>query len=505
MDFLPGAWLVRVDGIHASMSMGQPLPGVWLPRQINVEAGFSLATGAFEATYARTFANYKLADVKSIIRVPKGQAPSPEDAAAGTFAPDVDAEAADVRGPAVPEDVVQAEIVREIRVHGNAAVADADVIALAGIAVGQPLGPSAVAEAERRLTQSGRFESVEVRKRYRSLTDETDVAIVLLVHEKPGVTSSAAGMIRRGGTFGRVGQRLMFLPILSYADGYGFSYGARLSTRDLLGGGEHLSFPLTWGATRRAAVEAERSFKTGPLTRVASSVGISQRENPRFRLDDRRVELKGRAERQFARLVRTGLEASRSTVDFGGIDDRLWTLGADVALDTRGSPTFPRNAILLGAGWSGLHIRSRDQRIDRYTTDARGYLGIVGQAVAAGRIRYTAASSALPDYERLLLGGASTLRGFRAGTFDGDRTLVTSLEVRLPISSVLSSARLGVLGFVDAAKAWDAGARAAHADWNQGVGGGVFLIAPLITLNLDLAHGLRNGDTRLHLSAGFGF
>ncbi len=68
MDFLPGAWLVRVDDIHASMSMGQPFAGMWLPREMDVHAGVSLATGPFEASYSRQFANYRLAEVKSIIR-----------------------------------------------------------------------------------------------------------------------------------------------------------------------------------------------------------------------------------------------------------------------------------------------------------------------------------------------------------------------------------------------------------------------------------------------------
>ena len=33
----------------------------------------------------------------------------------------------------------------------------------------------------------------------------------------------------------RVKSRLMFLPIITYADGYGFTYGGRVSTVDLLG------------------------------------------------------------------------------------------------------------------------------------------------------------------------------------------------------------------------------------------------------------------------------
>ena len=45
LDFLPGAWLVRIDDIRASMTMGQPFPGVWLPRDMNIHAGVTLATG----------------------------------------------------------------------------------------------------------------------------------------------------------------------------------------------------------------------------------------------------------------------------------------------------------------------------------------------------------------------------------------------------------------------------------------------------------------------------
>jgi outer membrane protein assembly factor BamA len=299
--------------------------------------------------------------------------------------------------------------------------------------------------------------------------------------------------------------RLMFLPILSYDDGYGFTYGGRVSTIGLLGMGERLSVPLTWGGTRRAALEFERTFKAGPLTRIESTYGIWQQENPHFELDDQRVEWTARAERSFAGLVRTGIDTSQSTVEFGQTDDRLWTLGANVALDTRGDPAFPRNAVMLGASWTGLHVRSLDQPINQYTTEARGYLGVIRQAVLAGRVQYSSADRTLPDYERLLLGGASNLRGFRTGTFDGDRMFVSSAELRVPITSVLSGAKLGLTAFMDASKAFNVGQKMKDAAWHQGVGGGVFLIATIVRINLDVAHGLRDGDTRVHLSSGFSF
>jgi outer membrane protein assembly factor BamA len=274
---------------------------------------------------------------------------------------------------------------------------------------------------------------------------------------------------------------------------------------NLLGAGERLSVPLTWGGTRRAAVEAERTFKSGPLTRVQSTFGIMQRENPRFEIDDRRVEWTGRAERTTARVLRTGVEGSRSSVDFGALDDRLWTVGAFAALDTRGDPAFPRNAVLLGARWNALHVDRRDEPIQRYTTEARGFLGVFRQLVLAGRVQYSTTDRPLPPYERLLMGGSSTLRGFKTGTFDGDRMLVTSTELRLPITSVLSGAKLGVSAFMDAGKIFDANQSLKDASWHQGVGGGVFLIATIFRLNLDVARGLKDGDTRVHLSSGFSF
>ena len=182
-----------------------------------------------------------------------------------------------------------------------------------------------------------------MRKRYRSLDDPTDVALVLVVHERPGVTSatSPAPVPVTGRGIG-VTSRLMFFPILSYADGYGFTYGGRVSTIDLLGAGERLSVPLTWGGTKRAAIEFERTFKTGPVSRVFSSFGIWNRENPHFDIDDQRVELKGRAERQFAHIVRIGVDASRSSVSFGTLDDDIWTFGTNAVLDTRARSRLSR-------------------------------------------------------------------------------------------------------------------------------------------------------------------
>jgi outer membrane protein insertion porin family len=125
--------------------------------------------------------------------------------------------------------------------------------------------------------------------------------------------------------------------------------------------------------------------------------------------------------------------------------------------------------------------------------------------VLAGRARYTTADAPLPIYERWLIGGSDTLRGFRTGAFEGDKALVTSAEFRAPITSVISGGKLGLNVFIDAAKTTDHGLRLEDAEWMRGAGAGVFLIASVFRLNLDVARSLDGGGTRVHFGTGFAF
>ena len=407
------------------------------------------------------------------------------------------------------------EVVREIRIHGNATVPDAEVLRIAGIAVGAPLEANSLDVVKRRLEDSGFFSTIDIRKRYRSLTDASDVALVLVVHEKAGVVANAAGQIERP-VMKRITSRVMFLPILSYADGYGLTYGARFSTVNLLGAGERLSVPLSWGGTRRVALEAERTFKRGPLTRILGSATLRQHDNPGFVLEpeedddattDHRTELKARAERSFGRFLFTGVETTRAAVDFGPLDTQdQWTVGADAALDTRGNPNFPSNAIYVAGGWNALHLEGADVT-NRYTVEGRGYLRLIKQPVLAGRALYLNADGPLPEHERYLIGGSNTLRGFRTGALNGTRFFVTSAELRVPITSVITGAKLGVNVFYDAVnKLRVDGELNDDLGWRQSAGAGLFLIASVVKLNLDVAQGLHGqGGTRVHFSSGFSF
>src|SRR5205814_9279225 len=117
-------------------------------------------------------------------------------------------------------------------------------------------------------------------------------------------------------------------PILKDDDGYGWTYGVLSSTTNLLGLGERLSVPLSWGGTRRAALELGSRFESGPLSSVQSSFGVSRRVNPRFLVADQRQELNLRAERKI-HVLRLGAEAGGAQVHFGSLSERYNTFGGN--------------------------------------------------------------------------------------------------------------------------------------------------------------------------------
>ncbi len=397
------------------------------------------------------------------------------------------------------------ERVAEIRVHGNATLSDDAVIRIAAVAPGDLLDQNGLDAIEKRLRDSGRFDEVQVRKRYRTLAMD-EVALVLLVHEKSGLSPQGdpPGMMKR------FRSHLMFFPILGYEDGYGWTYGGRTTAVNIFGKGTHISAPLSWGGTRTAAVEADHTFTSGPFTRLTGSYGIAQRENPHYEIDDQRVEFRGRAERRLFNALTLGAEAAGTHVEFEPSHDRFWSGAADATLDTRRDPSYPSDAVLASAAWSRINATGATRGtwaadgIDRYRLDARGFKRLFRQTVIAARAEYDTASAPLPPYEQYLLGGAA-LRGTPAGAFVGDKRLIWSLEWRGTFTSPLSAGRTGYNVFYDGGAVAPFGQTLADQHMYRGAGAGVFLIFTVIQLNLDVAHSLDGQGTRVHFGTGFSF
>ena len=377
------------------------------------------------------------------------------------------------------------ETVVEIRIHGNSSVPDEEVLELAGIAVGDFVDSAELDAVARRLATSGRLETVEVHKRYRSLTATDEIALLIVVRERP-----------------RRLDRLMFTPILRYDEGYGISYGLGFGLVDIPGQGGRVSVPMTWGADRSTAFEVERPFGSEAVGRLRGGGSSGRRGHPHFEVEDRRSRVWGGVERRLAFGVRAGAEAAWEEVVFGELTDRLTRVNIVLEYDSL-SGMFPRDDVKLHAAVERLSVAGHPAAIFRPRVDAQAFKGVGGQAVVAARVLYEGASAPLPPYERSLLGGLGTLRGWEFGARVGDRLLAASIELRLPLSSPLATGKTGFLLFYDTAAVWNDGS--VRDQWLKGVGVGVFLDLPVIgSVRFDIGHDLRGGVVA-HSVVGFGF
>jgi hypothetical protein len=422
---------------------------------------------------------------------------------------------------AVPAAAQTPERITEIRVHGNHTTPDADILALSGLAAGGEASAATLAAAEKRLLATGRFERADIRRRYLSIADASQILVMIVVDEHPAVSESdlTPGPMKKLRSAG------MWLPILHHADGYGFTYGARVSFVNAIGDRSRLSVPLTWGGERRVALEAERSFD-GPVSVLRGSVSLQRRVNPHFNLPDLRQEGRVEADRIITDWLRAGASASVANVDFGpDYEARHTAAGVHAVIDTRIDPSFPRNAIHARIGWERLLFSPEPSAgrlllsspggpegaplllrsaAGRWRMDARGYAGIGGALVLALRAQMVRATSAIPLAEQSLLGGSDSLRGYRTGHRAGDNLAAVSAELRLPLNSPLSVGRFGVKGFVDAGTVWRSDERLRAQPFERGLGGGVYAGAGPFIMDLDVAWP-EQGKPRAHFGMGVSF
>ena len=67
-EFLNISWLLRIEDVRASMTMGKPFGGVWLPREIEIVGRGATAEDSYELVYRRVFFDYKRTDVEARVR-----------------------------------------------------------------------------------------------------------------------------------------------------------------------------------------------------------------------------------------------------------------------------------------------------------------------------------------------------------------------------------------------------------------------------------------------------
>jgi outer membrane protein assembly factor BamA len=299
----------------------------------------------------------------------------------------------------------------------------------------------------------------------------------------------------------RTAASLLWIPVLSYTEGYGVTFGIRVAAVDLLGPQSRLSVPLTWGGERRAGLAFERTFDRGPFSRVLAGANLRQTEHPAFDVDERRVGGDVRVERTLGPWLRLGGLARLDDVTFAGARTRVSVAGGDLTVDTRIDPGFPRNAVWGTVGLERVGFGSETRRRHRF--DASAAIALFRGSALTARVFQVSADGPLPPFERQWIGGASSLRGFPAGARVDDNAAGGTLTWALPLGSPLNLARVGVRTFVDWAAVYPAETSWRDASFDRGAGGGVFLTATAFTLAIDVARG--RDDTRVHLRVGTRF
>jgi outer membrane protein assembly factor BamA len=391
------------------------------------------------------------------------------------------------------------QVLAQIRIQGNIATPDDEVARLAGVSVGMPVGPGTAAEVADRLRATKRFEQVEVLTRYASISDPTQVILVVLVNEGPVSIETTGDPAHPTRVVRRRGPQLQVLPVLGSQDGYGVTYGARLSQSGLLGPNSRLQLPATWGGEKRVAAELEVRFDDAPVSRLAGGVGWRRQTNPFYDADDERDAAWVRAEKQIFEPLRVAASAGWQHVQFLGQTDHVVQGGIDAVFDNRLDPWLPRNAVYLSAGWDRLAFHSTPA-VDRIQIDARGYLGTFGKTVLVLRAVRDASDGPLPPYLKPLLGGMPNLRGYAVGTTAGDDLVAGSVELRVPLASLFRIGRIGVSGFLDSGTAYNQSARLAEQAFRSGAGGSLWIFVPLARLEVAIARGFES-STRVHVNA----
>ena len=396
----------------------------------------------------------------------------------------------------------RAEVIAEVRVHGNVAIAEEEVLRLAEVEVGAAF--EADTAADHRETASSDRQISEGRGAEAVCVDRRSVENFRRHRGRRGRRED-----RMGPGFGRrAAHRQASRAWSDVPAGSRRAGRLRMDLRRALCGAERgrLAEPRRLPAhvgRRQARGRAVREGFRREARSIASPAGlsVSRREHPFYERDDDRLRLSARVERDLLPKLRAGATLGTEHVRFLADDTRFLQTGADLVLDTRLDPVLARNAVYARAAWDRYAVtRSGDvPSVQRRPPRLRGTdrPERAGRPRVPERVRPAAAAVSAADPRRH--GQPARVQGRLRR---GDTLVAGSAEVRTPITSPLNIAKLGVSAFVDVGTVYDHRARLEDQRFGKGIGGSVWLSAAFFRLNFAVAKAV-GGGTRVHFGTSF--
>lgn len=156
-------------------------------------------------------------------------------------------------------------------------------------------------------------------------------------------------------------------------------------------------------------------------------------------------------------------------------ETRISSVGISLGLDTvnnLGSYIYEGYSLYLNVGESSEAIGS-DVNATTYSLDLKHFIHLGGRKNLAYRLNGAFISGKTVEGLKLTVGGSTSLRGYKNGEYEGDRTVRFNSEYRFP----LTARYWGGVVFLDGAYAWSEEDAMAAEDmkWGAGLGLRIFI------------------------------
>lgn len=383
--------------------------------------------------------------------------------------------------------VLAEERIRELRVHGNVQVSKSEIISIAAVKTGDLLNEDTLANVQKRLMSSGMFERVEVLKRFIDLEQQDRPILVIHVYEKESFI-----------------RKLSARPVIQFDSEFGNSYGAEVTFFDVLGMDEAATFSLVFGGIKDIGIRLRKDFSGVVFNRVVIEGGLREFENPHFEELDSRNYFGLTLLRNIG-ISQFDFSARYEDVEFMNFEESAYNFGVGILLDTRNDRFLPDTSYRLGARFTHYNFSEESNDVNQYSFFASGFLKPFNRLVVAANVRADVVDEPLPAYLKPYLGSASRLRGYDERDFIGDNIIVSSLELRYPLSPITGNLLYGLIAFYDSGAVYDDGIELSDAVFRHSYGGGAFFNIEDLAVVVSIGTNRDNDDVVAYVRSSFNF